>query len=136
VSRGRSFSDPETNFYLPHWPYTDHECGPDSEGHRRNAHTGEVVCEGCYESAMDVKDIHHAPGCDQFDVMDKRAWEEKTLEEVIAEEYSGQELQQVIEHHHDELDLDELPCECVDGIEEGCGFEADTHAHARARSDD
>lgn len=131
MTRGRSFSDSDTHFYLPHFPYTDQSCGPEDSGHRRNEATGEVVCECCYASAMSVDEIHHDPECEQFDVKDEETWAHQTLEEVLAAEYSGEELQQVIEAHHDELDIEQLPCDCgIGGLEPGCELESGAHAHA------
>jgi uncharacterized Zn finger protein (UPF0148 family) len=107
-------------------PFTNKHC--DAQPHFKDQPTGEVVCAECWETAMAVEDIHHKPSCSQFDVMERSTWEEHSLEEILAEEYSGKELQQVIEAHHDELDVDELPCDCADGVEVDCSLQPRAHA--------
>lgn len=66
-----SFTDPSTEFYLPHWPTTNRACG-----HHAGEPTGEVVCLTCWRSDLNIDEIDHDPTCPQRHVH-SRYWRER-----------------------------------------------------------
>jgi hypothetical protein len=60
---GRSFSDADTHFAL-----LRSESPPTVDGFAIGEPTGEVRCEDCDATAMNVDEIDHDEDCDQADV--------------------------------------------------------------------